>query len=438
MMDDYLSWGRYPIVSQNVRQYIWRTDGVPTPLKEGQSLLPYGNGRSYGDSCLNHEGTLIATGGLNHLIEFDPATGILVCEAGVLLTEILRFAVPQGWFLQVTPGTKHITVGGAIANDVHGKSHHHTGTFGCHVLEFELLRSDGSRMLCSPKDNTEWFKATIGGLGLTGLITWAKIHLRRIHNPFMQTEIIRYSGLEEFFDISTDSDQDYEYTVSWLDCIAKNKSLGRGLYSRGNHCAPFIEHTPAQPAESRINIPMNAPGFALNSLTVKAFNFLYYHKQLSRIKHEVAYFEPFFYPLDAIRNWNRMYGKRGFMQYQCVVPYDSGHEAIWDILKRITDSGYGSFLAVLKVFGDKPSPGIMSFPRKGVTLALDFANHGAKVFKLMDNLDAVVLECGGAVYPAKDARMSAESFKAYYPQWEEFQRYIDPNFSSSFWRRVTG
>lgn len=432
--DRFESWGRHPRpCEQEVRTLHWRSDPLP---EAGSSLLPFGLGRSYGDSCLNEGGILLSTTGLSRLISFDPGTGVLACEAGVSLAEILQLVVPRGYFLPVTPGTKFVTLGGAIANDVHGKNHHADGTFGRHVRRLELLRSDGRRLLCSPTENQELFAATIGGLGLTGLITWAEIQLRPIHNPLVQAESIRIRNLDEFYEVNDASEHDFVYTVAWIDILARGRNLGRGLYNRGNHASPTEADLPRLRWRPRLSVPVDAPGWAINPLTVRAFNFAYYRSQLRRVKAGAIPYEPFFYPLDAVARWNRLYGRKGFFQYQCVVPTRS--EAMREILDRIARSAEGSPLVVLKTFGDLPSPGMLSFPRPGVTLALDFPNRGKRTLQLFEELDRVVLEAGGALYPAKDARMPPELFQASFPNWREFARHVDPRFSSSFWRRVTG
>jgi len=414
----------------------WRHQ--PLPLAGGDDpLLPRGAGRSSGDSCLNDGGVLIDATGLDHFIHFDPEQGQLRCEAGVLLSDILQLIVPAGWFLPVTPGTRFVTLGGAIANDVHGKNHHRAGTFGCHVECFELLRSDGRRLICSEEENADGYRATIGGLGLTGLITWAQIRLQPLLSPYIDQETLRYRDLDEFFDISQASDQTHEYTVAWVDCLATGASLGRGLFMRGNRLeqprAPY-----PKPQGRGLVVPFDPPLSLVNHWTLSAFNRLYYHRQRQPSSRATVHYEPFFYPLDAIGQWNRIYGPKGFLQYQCVVPEDDGREVIGEILERISGSGMGSFLAVLKLFGDCPSPGLLSFPRKGVTLALDFPNQGQKTLALLEQLDQVVRAAGGAVYPAKDARMSPESFEIYFPHWRELEAWRDPCLSSSFWRRVTG
>lgn len=435
MNDHYQSWGRYPPALHTSWPILQRQDNIPVEAVS-PSGLPYGLGRSYGDVCLNDKAALILTRALNHFISFDTENGLLRCEAGISLDEILKLIVPKGWFLPVTPGTKYVTVGGAIANDVHGKNHHAAGSFGCFVPRFELLRSDGTRLLCSLSENEDYYKATIGGMGLSGLITWAEIKLIPIVNNRITQESIKFNRLDDFFELSNRMAEDHDYTVAWIDCLASGKSLGRGLFMAGNHATVKHGISLSYPQKQKSSsVPFDFPGFALNNLTIKIFNKLFYHKQLSREKFSLIDFDSFFYPLDSINDWNRIYGKRGLVQYQCLVP-DEDTGVIRDVLKTISDSGQGSFLAVLKVMGDIPSLGMMSFPGKGITLALDFPARES-TFALFKKLDAVVRDAGGRLYPAKDACMSGEDFKAYYPKWEEFGMYIDPNFSSSFWRRVT-
>jgi FAD/FMN-containing dehydrogenase len=435
MPNNYESWGRFPKVSQHVIPLSWRHDPLPLPADD-ISVLVQGVGRSYGDVCLNDGGVLFSARAFNHYLDFDATCGRLRCEAGVTLADILAFSVPRGWFLSITPGTKFVTIGGAIANDVHGKNHHRAGTFGNHLLQFELLRSNGERLLCSPDSNAELFAATIGGLGLTGLITWAEIQLKPIVHRAIQADTIQFYDLEEFFTLSAESDAPYEYTMAWVDCNSRGKAFGRGIFFRGNHIPAEARPPRWRVATRHLTMPLDLPGFALNRHSVAAFNFLYYHQQHQKIVSKLVDYNPFFYPLDAVLRWNRLYGKQGFLQYQCVVP-DTDHQIITAILRKITDSGMGSFLAVLKTFGNIRSPGMLSFPRAGVTLALDFPIKGAQTFKLLEYLDDMVVAAGGRVYPCKDARLSPQNFKLYYPQWEQFAQHIDPRFSSSFWRRVT-
>jgi FAD/FMN-containing dehydrogenase len=428
------SWGRVLKHSHHVFNIAHRFSLLPNVNHEFGTLLPYGNGRSYGDSALNVGGTLIKTDALHHFMAFDPSTGVLRCESGVLLADILKIVVSQGWFLPVTPGTRFITVGGAIANDVHGKNHHVMGTFGDHLRCFELLRSDGQRMLCSRTEHADFFRATVGGLGLTGLVTWAELQLRRIGNPWMDVETIRYRSLTEFFELCTQSDQDYEYTVSWVDCAGTGRSFGRGLFMRANH-APVDCQPACYQAKTR-TFPFVPPVSLVNKLSLNLFNMAYYHKQSSDQTRMIQHYEPFFYPLDGLLQWNKMYGPKGFYQYQCILPLGSGEQAISKLLAEISQSGMGSFLAVLKVCGDLPSVGLLSFPQKGVSLALDFPNQGHRLQQLFSRLDTIVAGEGGRLYPAKDACMPATLFRSGYPQWQTFRQFIDPNFSSSFWRRV--
>lgn len=430
-MRRHQSWGRAHPATQVVTALHDRS--APVAFASGQSYLPFGNGRSYGDSCLNDGGHLLDTRGLDRFIAFDAETGVLECEAGVLLAEVIALVLPRGWFLPVTPGTQLVTVGGAVANDVHGKNHHRAGTFGRHLLGFELLRSSGESLWCAPEQQPGLFAATIGGLGLTGLIRRVRLQLRRCDGPAIRGERLRYRNLEEFFALSRESDRDWEYTVAWVDCLARGDSLGRGLFVRGNHDAAPASAVRA-PAH-KLAVPFDPPFSLIGSWTLKAFNAAYYRKQ-GDVERGLWHCRPFFYPLDGIRDWNRLYGPRGFYQYQCVLPPADAEAGIAEMLETIGRSGQGSFLAVLKVFGELASPGLLSFPRPGATLALDFPNRGADTLRLLDTLDVIAARCGGALYPAKDGRMSKSLFAGAYPGLEAFEQHVDPAFQSSFWRRV--
>jgi FAD/FMN-containing dehydrogenase len=377
---------------------------------------------------------LIDVRGLDRFIAFDPEQGLLSCESGITLEAILRLVVPHGWFLPVTPGTRYVTVGGAIANDVHGKNHHRAGSFGNHVLRFELLRSSGERHVCSDAENRDWFEATIGGLGMTGVITWAELKLRRITSTLLDVETRRFHGIEEFLELSATADKKFEYTVAWFDCVARGDEFGRGIFMGGNHAAEskLGRHFGKS---SGIQVPFTMPFSVINKVTLRSFNALYYH--WPRARRRQIHFVPFFYPLDGVSQWNRLYGPKGFLQYQCVVPLPIAATALRNILQEITRKGSGSPLAVLKVFGAVPSKGWLSFPREGVTLALDFP-VGSRVLRLLERLDQLVTDAGGVVYPAKDARLSATAFQAFYPSWSRLETYRDPAIMSGFWRRVTG
>jgi FAD/FMN-containing dehydrogenase len=428
-----LSWGRWPRHQQRLVSLHSRFDALP----DCGPMLAYGNGRSYGDVCQNESGTLLLTRGLDRFVAFDPASGVLECEAGMLLSEVIALAVPHGWFPPVVPGTALVTVGGAIANDVHGKNHHRVGSFGHHLIDFELHRSDARSLHCSPSSNPDWFRATIGGLGLTGLIRTARLQLRPIPGVGIAGDSRRFAGLDEFFQLAQASDAEYEYTVAWLDCASSGSNLGRGVFMRGNHVA--ADASWPQPG-SPLVFPFTPPISPISGLTVRIFNELYFRRPAARTPAGRWHYQPFLFPLDRVRDWNRMYGPNGFFQYQCVLPGSKAEQtaALHDMLQRISSSGMGSFLVVLKEFGDRPSLGLLSFPRPGVTLALDFPNRGEPTLRLLENLDAITRAAGGAVYPAKDARMSGESYRQYFPRWQQLQAFIDPQFSSSFWRRVTG
>ena len=440
-MNGYESWGRFPEAPPaRAERLVWSAD-APRRLEalagRGETLLAYGRGRSYGDACLNGGGTVLDTAGLDRFLAFDADAGVLRAEAGVTLAEVLALVVPHGWFLPVTPGTQYVTLGGAVANDVHGKNHHVAGTFGRFVTRLGLVRSSGEALELTPAgEHAGLFAATIGGLGLTGLITFVEFRLLRIESDRIDQATARFRSLDEFFDLSDAANARSPYVVAWLDTL---RAEGRGVLMDGDHAPAGPGASLPAPAEAhapRVSLPVDAPSWALNSLTVRVLNEGYFRAVRPGVS-QVGY-EPFFYPLDAVGGWNRGYGRRGFLQYQFVVPTADGAVAVRDVLGRLAGAGAGSFLAVLKTFGDVPSPGLMSFPRPGVTLALDLPNRGAATVALLQACDAVVRGAGGAVYPAKDACMTPESFRAFFPQWEAFAVHVDPAFSSAFWRRVEG
>ena len=429
------SWGRYPVYDADVRSVHWQ-DQFPRVI-DGvhHGALPVGMGRSYGDVCLLKDGTLVKTTGMNRLLGFNPDTGVLTAEAGITLAQILDFAVPRGFFLPVTPGTKYVTLGGAIANDIHGKNHHVAGTFGCHVPQFELVRSDGTRLRCSPTENPDLYSATIGGLGLTGMITWAQLRLKPIVSRKIDYQGIQFHGIDEFLDLTAQS-QNIEYTVSWIDVTSTGKNFARGIFMQGDHSQVPNELKPS--SEPKLVFPIELPGWVLNGASVGTFNSVFFHKQMKERVSALQDYEPFFYPLDAVLKWNKMYGKRGLLQFQYVIPWEHAREGTIAILHAVAKSGLASFLAVLKAFGDVPSPGMMSFPKPGITLALDFPIKPEKSFALFDRLAEMTYEFGGRLYPAKDARMTAMQYQAFYPQWQRFARFKDPALTSSFWERVVG
>lgn len=424
------SWGRLSREGHRTAALVDRTRLAGELARLPAPGLAYGNGRSYGDVCLNPGGSLWMTRGLDRLIEFDEESGLLRCEAGVTLGEILAFAVPRGWFLPVSPGTQFTTLGGAIANDVHGKNHHRMGTFGRHVTRLRLHRSDGT-LECGPEERADWFAATVGGLGLTGVVSEASLRLRRIESAWMDVETIPFETLDDFFALAQASEAEWAYTVAWVDCV--NRGAVRGLFYRANHAAaaPQAAYRPR-----RLAMPFTPPFSLVNRASLKLFNLAYYRLGRRKAGRALQHYEPYFYPLDHVRHWNRMYGPRGFFQHQSVVPPADAARVTAAMLAAIAASGTGSFLAVLKTFGDVPSPGLLSFPMKGTTLALDFPNAGESTRRLLDRLDALVAEARGRIYPAKDARMSRALFESGYPSLRAFLPYRDPMISSSLSRRL--
>jgi L-gulonolactone oxidase len=430
--DNIHSWGRVGRRPQIVATPAFR-DELPALLADRGKLatcLAVGLRRSYGDSCLNSEGSVIDMTRLDRFLSFDLETGNLRAEAGASLAAVLALAVPQGFFLPTTPGTRFVTLGGAVANDVHGKNHHRAGTFGRHVRCIGLLRSDGQRYVLSENESPELFRATIGGLGLTGIIV--ELVLARIPGTRLDVESISFSCLDMFWELAQTSVETHEHTVAWLDCAGSGSAVGRGIFSRANWHTDGERTT--HPDRLPVVVPFDMPAVLLNTWTVRGFNEAYFrlHRRAATLRH----YAPFFYPLDAVANWSRLYGRRGMYQYQCVVPTAAQQDAIADVIRTIAESLERPFLAVLKTFGDLASPGLLSFPRGGATLALDFPNRGATTLALMERLDTIVKDAGGRLYPAKDARMSAAMFCYGYPNLERFAGHVDPVCESDFWRRI--
>ncbi len=410
----------------------------PTP----DTLIARGYGRSYGDAAVNAAGVVDMTR-LNRMRSFDPVSGILECESGVSLEEIIDAFLPNGFFLPVTPGTKFVTVGGAIANDVHGKNHHCDGTFSRFVRELELLTASSEVLLCSPESNADIFWATVGGIGLTGCILSAKIQLMRVPSAYISVDYHRCANLDAALAAMEERDGAYPYSVAWVDCLAEGNTLGRSVLMHGRHAEPKdldrrqADRPYAVQTAHKLPVPFNFPGFFLNSWSVQAFNNWFYNKHPD-LEHVIVDYDRFFYPLDSILQWNRMYGKRGFVQYQATMPLE--HAAgLTKLLEALSASKRASFLAVLKRFGEQ-GPGLLSYPFKGYTLALDIPNHG-DITQFLRDLDRMVLDHGGRLYLAKDACMSRQSFEAAYPRLSEFRAIkerLDPKgrFSSSMARRL--
>jgi FAD/FMN-containing dehydrogenase len=395
-------------------------------------LLGYGNGRSYGDSCLNQVGAVADMRGASRILHFDPAAGIVEAEAGVLLGDIIALGAPYGYFPPVVPGTQWVTLGGAIANDVHGKNHHRRGTFGAHVEAIELLRSDGQAYDCSADRHGALFRATIGGMGLTGLILKASIRLMPVASLDIEQKVRPFGEVAAFFDMAEQADADNEYAVAWIDQLASGRHAGRGLLLTGNHAQDGARGYDAAPG--RLSVPLQPPFSVLNRPFLKAFNAAYRWKTARAAGRVGA--RGFFFPLDGVGDWNRLYGPRGLHQHQSVVPEDAAREAVPALLAAARKAGQGSFLTVLKRFGGQQSPGLLSFPRPGYTLTLDFPDRGTATRALLGELDRITVAAGGAVNPYKDARMSADTFEASFPNWRALEAARDPAFMSDFWRRT--
>jgi FAD/FMN-containing dehydrogenase len=432
-------WGRYPVESCELERPERYTD--LRPFTGG--AIARGQGRSYGDASLNGNGHVLLTERVNRMLKLDAEKGILLAEAGATLADILNIIVPKGWFLPVTPGTKFVSLGGCVAADVHGKNHHRDGSFGDHVLGLEMILAGGRRMLCSPTEKPALFWATVGGMGLTGIIGEVALKLTPVQNGYVRVRHQAAENLERLFHLLEDPAMDDRYTVAWLDSLATGRNLGRGVAMFGHHAAK--EEIPAgwdsiPKAKRGRSIPFDFPAFALNPMSIGAFNALYYSREGKKCEPFLSGYDTYFYPLDAIGNWNRMYGKRGFVQYQCVIPAATAFEGVKALLEKLSASKRPSFLAVLKRFGAQ-GKGLLSFPMPGYTLALDLPIRDQGLFDLLDELDQVVLKHGGRVYLAKDARLSAESFRAMYPRyhdWLKVKRAVDPEnlFSSNLSRRL--
>ncbi len=434
-------WGRYPVQSCELE----RPERYADMSSEADRVIARGQGRSYGDAALNENGRVLLTERVNRLLEFDVANGVLRGEAGVTLAEILEVIVPRGWFLPVTPGTKFVSLGGCVAADVHGKNHHHEGSFGDHIVAIELILADGSRVACSHAKDSELFWATVGGMGLTGIIGEVTIKLIPISSAYMIVRHHSSENLEQLFQHLQNPAIDDRYTVAWIDSVATGKNLGRGIAMCGHHAAglelsaDFGNALAAKTERSR-SVPFDFPAWGLNSMSISAFNAIYYRRE--GIKHQpfLTSYDPYFYPLDAIGHWNRLYGKRGFVQYQCVIPERSAFVGIKALLQELSGSRRPSFLAVLKRLGAQ-GRGMLSFPMAGYTLALDLPIRDDGLFALLNKLDEIVLQNGGRVYLAKDARLSAKSFRAMYPryaEWTRIKKAVDSQnrFSSSLSRRL--
>lgn len=432
------NWNLYPKINSEIVSHLFEEE-LTAAVASNVPLIVRGNGRSYGDASLAP--SIISTLKFNRVLSFNQSTGVFICQSGLLLSDILELIMPRGWFLPVTPGTKFITVGGAVASDVHGKNHHSEGSFSQHVLYLKVLSPKGEIIVCGPSENTEFFEFTCGGMGLTGLILEVAFVLKKIETGFIKQVQIKAPDLDAALNLFEEYSH-YTYSMAWIDCLKTGKHFGRSILIAGEHASisDLKENKRLFPKKTPVlSVPFDFPSFVLNSWSVKAFNALYNAKNYKNEMHSIASYQGFFYPLDSILHWNRIYGSKGFVQYQFVVPLENGRAGIRDILKRINAKGLGSFLAVLKLFGKQE--GIISFHREGYTLALDIPLD-SKLFAFLDELDKVVRDYGGRIYLTKDARMKAEIYHSTYPNADKFTAFlskIDPDkkFMSSLAKRLS-
>lgn len=415
------NWSRYPVVDAQV--YTFRTrDQLQELIRKVPRLIARGAGLSYGDASLGTH--ILSTTHFNKIVDFDREQGIIRCESGVTLDELLEVIVPAGWFLPVTPGTKFITVGGAVASDVHGKNHHKEGSFGDYVTEMEIMGASGGITVCSREENAELFLNTCGGMGLTGIILDVEFRLKPIETAYIHQKNLIAANLSELLDLLKKYN-DSTYSVAWIDCLSSGEGLGRGVLMLGEHArlAELSEKQRKEPLkvhkDPSLRVPYELPSFVLSRFSIGVFNHLYNLKHVVGKKEFITHYDTFFYPLDFVKGWNKMYGKRGFLQYQFVIPFEQGEETLQEIIRRISKSKLASFLSVLKLLGDNQHG--VAFPMPGFTLALDLP-VSPRLFALLDDLDEIVASRGGRIYLAKDARMKSSTFYKGYPGLEKFRQ----------------
>ncbi len=406
-------WGRHPFIEAELYRNTAFMNKMHDQQEDIDSVIAYGNGRSYGDSALNEQ--VVDMRNNNYLLGFDEENGVVHCQSGVLLSDLIDVFLPKGWFLGVSPGTKYVTVGGAIASDIHGKNHHVAGAFSNFVHSFRLLLPDGNVVSCSNTEHADLFQATCGGMGLTGIILDAHIQLVSVNSSYIDQKVIKTKNLQETFE-AFERYKQYTYSVAWIDCLAKGKALGRSLLILGEHSLDGGIKPLSSP---KLTVPMVLPTFTLNKWTIKAFNTLYYHKVRRKETNNTVPIGNYFYPLDVLNGWNKIYGKNGFTQYQFVLPLANSFEGLQEVLQKIAAFGKGSFLSVLKLFG-KGNANYLSFPMEGYTLTLDFKIEPG-LFDMLEELDKIILKHGGRIYLTKDVRVSKEVFEKGYPMIEEFR-----------------
>ncbi len=405
------NWGIYP---ENFTEFIEFSEyeDICAFISNNKNLIARGNGRCYGDA--SHAKYTISTLKLNNILEFNPDDGVINCQSGVLLDDLLLKVLPHGYFLPVTPGTKYITIGGALSSDIHGKNHHIDGVFSDHVISFKLANICGEIITVFP--NSELFNQTAGGMGITGIILEIKFKLLKIETSYIKQNSFRAANLTEIFNLFEEH-KNAPYSVAWIDCLAKGKNIGKSVLMVGDHLSSSelkIENKLIPHKKPFLNIPFNFPNWILNPVSVKLFNLLFYYKP-SSVGSSLVHYDQFFYPLDKINNWNRIYGKDGFVQYQFVLPKSNSYQGILDILTIISKNNLGSFLAVLKLFGKSHENRYLHFPIEGYTLALDI-KVSPKLWNILDQLDEIVNKYQGKIYLTKDARMSKRIFESLYPQ----------------------
>lgn len=425
----FTGWGRYPQVAADIYEPVDATAiSKFVTTKKNAPLITRGAGRSYGDSSLCER--LLSSRFLDSFISVDEAKANLRCGAGITLEEVLRLAIPKGWFLPVLPGTRYVTVGGAIAADIHGKNHHIDGAFSAHVKQISLLLASGEVVICSEQDNSDLFRATCGGMGLTGVIIDATLSFKRVSSVFINRQSLIADDLESCFS-SLEEHEDSKYSVAWLDCLAKGNALGRSVIYLAEHIEDESKGERKElkfKSRGGLSVPFNTPSFLLNKYSMGAFNKTFFSLKSRASKSAKVHYDSYFFPLDNIGHWNRLYGSKGFLQYQFVVPTKTAFDGITEVLNKVSASGKGSFLSVLKKFG-AANKNYLSFPMEGFTLTLDF-KYEEKLFALLDELDAIVIKHGGRIYLAKDARMSQDVFRAGYPQLDKFlqvKQQFDPD-----------
>ena len=413
-MKNLKGWGNFPQSNCNVSEPESINDVF---VAKEDKIIARGFGRSYGDSSLQPKSTLI-TKNINKIITFDKEKGIIKTQAGISSKKLLEIIIPEGWFLPVSPGTKYVSIGGMVASDVHGKNHHIDGSFGNHVLNIKLLSNNGEKIYCSTKEKADLFWATIGGMGLTGIILEVEFKLKKISSLLIDQKVFSTNNLKETIEIFR-KHQKSSYSIAWIDCVAKGENFGRAILFTGEHSNKKQEKELLFKPKTMMKWPFNLPSWFINKYFVKIFNIFYFYKNKNS-KKELVDLDSYFFPLDKILNWNKLYGKRGFIQYQLVIPLKHSEEALDAILKRVLESGNASFLTTLKLFGEG-NEGILSFPLKGFTLAMDFPIRKT-TFKLLNELDEIVIKFNGKIYLTKDSRLNAKNFHRMEPSIEEFNK----------------